>query len=127
MVTNVLFEGIMIQRTAVFGLSLLLTGATAMACSNASLQSALAKDFAKYKTVSVTVDDCVATISGTVNRYSDKMSIQQKARKHDVSSVSNNVVVDAPVVGDADLAARLEQKLRRRPSQDVSGPFTVTA
>jgi osmotically-inducible protein OsmY len=117
----------MIQRTAIFGLSLILTGATAMACSNATLQAALSKDFAKYKTVSVTVDDCVATINGTVTRYTDKVTIDHTARKHGVSSVSNNVVVNAPVVADADLAARLEQKLRRRAKQDISGAFTVTA
>ena len=99
-----------------------------MACPNATLQAALSKDFAKYKTVSVAVDDCVATISGTVNRYNDKMAIQQKARKQSgITSVSMKVVVNAPIVEDADLAARLEQKLRRRARQDVSGAFTVTA
>jgi len=117
----------MIQRTAVFGLLLILAGATAMACSNADLRAGLTKDLAKYKTVRVAVDDCTATISGSVPRYSDWLSIQHKASKHGVTSVSMKVLVNAPVVDDAVLAARLEQKLRHRPSQDISGGFTVTA
>ena len=104
-----------------------MTGATAMACSNAELQADLTKDFAKYKTIRVAVDDCTATIRGSVTKYSDWLTIQHKASKHGVTSVSMKVMVNAPVVEDAVLAARLEQKLRHRPGQDISGRFTVTA
>jgi osmotically-inducible protein OsmY len=121
-------QGMLIRNAALFGLSLLLASATAMACSNADLQAALSKDFAKYKQVSVVVDDCSATITGKVELFSDIATIHQKAvKRHGIVLVAMSVVVDAPPMADADLVLRLQQKLRRRARADATSPFAVTS
>lgn len=115
------------RQLALFSVGLVLSGATAMACSDASLQASLTKDLASYKNIRVTVTNCVANIDGTVELYSDWMAINRKSGKRGATSVAMNVVVDTPVVEDADLASRVEQKLRRRTKRDITGSITASS
>ena len=97
-----------------FGFTLLLA-ATAMACvapTNDAVKSALAKDLAKYPGVVVSVDDCVATLTGQVDRFTDKQTAARKARRYGaITSVVNKISVGGPSVADNELAAKLARKL----------------
>src|SRR6266404_2232394 len=82
----------------------LLSASSVWACvgpTNAAIQAALNKDVSKYKTVSVTVDDCVAVFSGQVEKLSEKLAIARRAKRYDaLTAVSNRIVVAVPVVDD---------------------------
>jgi osmotically-inducible protein OsmY len=121
----------MIRKTVLFGLSVILAGATAMACTgsaNVSVQAALSKDLAKHKNVIVEVDDCVATLTGEVDSYKDKLEIERQARKHhELTSVYVKVTVGGPIVDDAKLleAVTWELKNDRNTKGDIFGAFSV--
>jgi len=97
-----------------FGMTLLLASA-AMACvvpTNDAVKGALSKDLAKYPGVMVSVDDCVATLTGQVGRFPDKQSAEKKAKHYGaISSVVNKISVAGPVVADNELASKLARKL----------------
>ena len=98
-----------------FSLTFLLAAATAFACApptNDAIQASLSKDLAKYPGVSVKVDDCMATLSGSVDRYTDKLAAYHKAHSFGaLTGVVNNIVVTGPVVPDEELAKKLARAL----------------
>jgi osmotically-inducible protein OsmY len=98
------------------GFALLLCASAAFACvgpTNAAIESSLTRDLAKYKTVSVNVDDCVAVLSGQVDRLSDKLPASKRAYKYDaLTMVVNHIAVVTPVVDDQTLVKDITRKLR---------------
>ena len=87
-----------------------------------AVQAALGKDLAKYPAVAVKVEDNVATLSGTVAKFTDKQSAERKAKSYGaVRRVANLITVDGPRVDDAELA----QKLARSLSYDRSSQGNV--
>jgi len=89
--------------------------ASAMACvapTNEAIRGSLTKDLAKYPGVTVSVDDCVATLSGTVDRLPDKLAAGRKAKSYGaVTNVVNKIGVGGIVVADNELATKLAKKL----------------
>jgi hyperosmotically inducible periplasmic protein len=114
------------------GLSFLLSATMAFACAaptNEAVRASLAKDLAKYPGVTVKVDDCMATLSGTVDRYTDKMSAAHKARSYGaLSSIVNNINVGGSTVPDDQLASKLTKSLAydRTMMGNVFDWFTVS-
>ena len=120
----------MFHKSLVF--AVLFSAGSVWACvgpTNAAIQSALNKDVAKYKTVSVTVDDCVAVLNGQVEKLSDKLAIARRARRYDaLTAVSNRIVVAVPIVDDLTLVNHVSQELRH--DRDRTGgmlSFAVSA
>ena len=115
-----------------FGLTLFLA-VSAMACvapTNDAVKTGLTKDLAKYPGVSASVDDCVVTLTGQVDRFPDKQSAEKKARHYGaVSSVVNKINVAGPVVPDNELAAKLARKLAydRTMQGNIFDWFTVAS
>ena len=122
----------MIRKTVLFGLSVMLAGATAMACTgpaNLAIQAALSKELVvKHKNVSVEVDDCVATLTGEVESYKDKLDLERQARKYrELTSVYMRVTIGGPLVDDAKLAEAVTWELKhdRNTKGDIFGEFFV--
>src|SRR5947209_3040229 len=113
------------------GLAIVLYAGSAWACSRPSnlIEAALSKDLSKYKNISATVDDCVAVLTGQVDKLSEKMAIGRKAAKVDgVTSVANNIEVNVPVVDDDTLAANIGRSLWRDRERNFNLPaFLVSA
>ena len=97
------------------GLAVLFCASSVWACSgptNAAIAGALTKDLSKYKTVTFTVDDCVAVLSGQVDRLSDKLAVERKARKYGaLNAVVNHIAVQTPVISDDTLVQHISQTL----------------
>src|SRR5258708_801460 len=114
-----------------FGTSLILASTMAFACSaptNDAVKGALSKDLAKYPGITVAVDDCVATLNGTVDRFTDKQSAERKARHYGaLTSVVNRIGVGGPNVPDQELAKKLATELAydRTSQGNVFDWFTV--
>ena len=67
----------------------------------------------RFHKIDVQVGDRIASLSGTVDLYIDKMDAEKKARNADgVSGVRNEIVVDGKNVSDAQLRETLADKLR---------------
>ncbi len=98
-----------------FGFTTLFAASAALACvgpTNDAVKGALSKDLAKYPGISVSVDDCVATLSGQVNRLPDKLAAYRKAKGYGaITNVVNNVSVAGPMVPDAELSTKLAKEL----------------
>jgi len=103
------------NRVAYFALFSVLGAGSVMACvapTNEAIKAGLTKDLAKYPGVSASVDDCVVTLTGQVNRFPDKQSAGKKARNYGaVSSVVNKISIAGPVVPDQELAAHTAKSL----------------
>jgi osmotically-inducible protein OsmY len=95
----------------------LLCASSVWACSgptNTAIAGALTKDLSKYKTVTVVVDDCVAVLSGQVERLSDKLTVARKAHKYEaLDSVVNHIAVVTPMVDDQTLVQDVSRVLWR--------------
>jgi osmotically-inducible protein OsmY len=66
--------------------------------------AALRKDVAKYKNITVSVDDCIVQLNGQVDRLSDAWDIERKFHKSPwASGVVNYLSVVGPVVDDGKL------------------------
>lgn len=106
-----------------------LSATSVWACSNPKIENALSKDLSKYKTINVTVDDCVATLNGQVDRLSDKMTAARKAHKYgDLTAVIDNIQVVSPVVEDDKLADEVAHLLLRDRARNFNlVSFAVTA
>jgi len=80
-----------------------------------AVQTALQQELSKSKKltdVQVTVEDRVATLSGSVESYLDKVSAEKKARKYAaLTKVVNRVEVGGATVADRQLAEKLARKL----------------
>ena len=88
------------------------------AATDASQDSAAASDAAarlnkkQYRNVKVTVDNGIATLSGTVDLYEYKADADKQAHKaKGVSAVRNDIEVGGPNVSDRELQAKLGEKL----------------
>lgn len=100
----------------------LTTAVWASTPTDLAVQAALGKDLAKYSGVTVKVEDNVATLSGTVARYTDKQSAERKAKSYGaVRRVVNLLAVNGARVPDAELT----QKLARELSYDRSNQGNV--
>jgi hyperosmotically inducible protein len=109
-------EDLMTRRGLVsFSLTLFLSTAIAFACApptNDEAQARLAKDLAKYPGITVKVDDCMATLSGTVDRYTDKLAAYHKAHSFGaLAGVVNNITVAGTTVPDEELSKKLTRAL----------------
>jgi osmotically-inducible protein OsmY len=98
-----------------FSAALFLSAAMAFACAaptSDAVQAQLAKDLAKYPGVIVKVDDCTATLSGSVDRYTDKLAAARKAHSFGaLAGVVNNISVAGTVVPDEELTKKLTRAL----------------
>jgi hyperosmotically inducible protein len=66
----------------------------------------------QYKNVTVSVDNGIATLSGTVDRYEYKADADKTVHKaKGVTAVRNDIHVAGPEVSDAELQAKLGEKL----------------
>ena len=69
-------------------------------------------DKTRFKDVKVTVDNGIATLSGTVSLYEYKAEAERRVRKaKGVSAVRNQIEVAGPSVSDNELKAKLTEKL----------------
>lgn len=113
----------MIRKSLVFSVVLLMTSAAwAATPTDLAVQAALNKDLAKYPSVTAKVEDRIATLTGTVERFTDKQKAERKAKSYGaVSRVTNLITVDGVRVADAELL----QKLARSLSYDRSNQGNV--
>jgi osmotically-inducible protein OsmY len=66
----------------------------------------------QFKDVKVTVENGVATLTGTVAVYEDKVDADKRIHKvKGVSAVRNDIEVAGPAVSDEELKAKLGEKL----------------
>jgi osmotically-inducible protein OsmY len=89
-------------------------GARAFAADdNSAASDAQSKlDKPQFKNVKVTVENGVATMSGTVALYEYKVDADKRVHKiKGVSAVRNDIEVAGPTVSDAELKAKLVEKL----------------
>ena len=111
----------------------LLSASVAFACAaptNDAVKAALSKDLSKYPGITVKVEDCVATLSGAVDRYTDKQSAGRKARSYGaLNKVVNSITVGGPSVADDELANKLARSLAydRSMQGNVFDWFTVSS
>lgn len=67
----------------------------------------------RFKNIQAQTDDSIVTLTGTVERYTDKLSAEKKLRKQEhVAGVRNDIVVKGKDVPDAELRDQLAKKLR---------------
>jgi hypothetical protein len=86
--------------------------------------AALSKDVAKYKTVTVTVDDCIVQLNGHVGKLSESWDVERKFRKDAWSSgVTNYLTVVTPAVTDQNLRRSVNRMLRFPGNNDLRWPF----
>jgi hyperosmotically inducible periplasmic protein len=88
-------------------------GAAAQATSDPVSSGAAARLSAKqFSNVSVTVENGVATLTGTVDLYQSKMDAAKRVRKaQGITAVSNQIQVAGASVSDSDLQKKLGEKL----------------
>jgi osmotically-inducible protein OsmY len=94
--------------------SLAARSATAVAqqdsAGNSAVQSKLDKP--QFKNVKVSVDNGVATLSGTVDLYEYKMDADKRVHKvKGITGVRNDIEVAGPTVSDQELQNKLVEKL----------------
>jgi len=78
--------------------------------ASSEAQSKLNKS--QFKNVKVSVQDGVATMTGTVDLYEYKVDADKRIHKvKGVSAVRNDIEVAGPTVSDAELKAKLSEKL----------------
>jgi osmotically-inducible protein OsmY len=88
--------------------------------------AALQKDVAKYKSVTVTVDDCIVHLNGQVNRLSDSWDVERKFRTLSwVSGVRNELAVTAPSVEDGKLQKNVVSLISEEGYSDLRAPLSV--
>ena len=69
-------------------------------------------DKSQFKNVKVTVDNGIATLSGTVDLYEYKVDAEKRVHKvKGVTAVRNDIEVAGPTVPDQELQAKLVEKL----------------
>jgi len=69
-------------------------------------------DKKQFRDVKVSVDNALATLTGTVNLYVDKADAEKRVRKaKGVTAVRNLIEVAGPRISDHDLQAKLAEKL----------------
>jgi len=103
----------MIRKSFVFLAVLTLAVASwASTPTDRAVQAALTKDLAKLPAVTAKVEDNIATLSGSVARFTDKQKAERKAKGYGaVRRVVNLITVDGVRVADAELAEKLSRRL----------------
>src|SRR4051812_8619115 len=96
---------------------LLLAAGTAVAQgkNDSEIQEHINKDLQsdKYKNVQANVQDGMVTLTGTVDKYSDREKIEHKAASiHHVNGVRDRIEVAGKRVSDDELRKELSDKLR---------------
>lgn len=88
-------------------------GWAASAPTDQAVQTALQQELSKkFKDVHVRVDDRVATMNGTVDRYLDKLSAEKTAKKYEaLTRVVDRIRVAGPAVPDEQLLSHLSREL----------------
>jgi osmotically-inducible protein OsmY len=113
--------GSLLVLAGVFGLLQMVPAAQACVVPDAA---ALSKDVAKYKTVAVTVDDCIVQLNGHVDRLSQSWDVERKFRKDAWSSgVANYLTVITRTVDDKNLRRSVNRMLRYPGNNDLRSPF----
>lgn len=113
--------GRLLILAGVFGSAQALAAAPACVVPDAA---ALSKDVAKYKTITVTVDDCIVQLNGSVGRLSQSWDVERKFRKDAWSSgVANYLTVVTPTVNDNNLRRSVNRMLRYPGNNDLRSPF----
>lgn len=90
------------------------SGATALAQTDNPLASEAAARLNKkqYHDVKVTVENGIATLTGTVDLYEYKADAEKRVRKSKgVTAVRNMIEVSGPTISDKELLAKLSEKL----------------
>src|SRR6266568_1555599 len=89
------------------------TGGAALAQQDGSGNEAAAKlNHSRFKDVKVTVENGIATLSGTVSLYEYKADAEKRVRKvKGINAVRNQIEVGGPAVSDNELKAKLAEKL----------------
>jgi hyperosmotically inducible periplasmic protein len=86
--------------------------ASAQATDTAAGSAAARLDKKQYRDVKVSVDNGIATLTGTVNLYVDKADAEKRVRKaKGVTAVRNLIEVAGTRISDSDLQAKLAEKL----------------
>jgi osmotically-inducible protein OsmY len=91
-----------------------ISGATAVAEQDSPAATAAAARLNKsqFKDVRVSVDNGIATLTGTVNLYEHKADAEKRVHKvKGVEAVRNLIEVGGPTVPDSELQAKLAEKL----------------
>ena len=115
------FLGRVLVLAGVLGFVHMLPAAQACVVPDAA---ALSKDVAKYKTITVTVDDCIVQLHGHVGRLSQSWDVERKFRKDSWSSgVANYLTVVTPTVNDNNLRRSVNRMLRYPGNNDPRSPF----
>jgi osmotically-inducible protein OsmY len=87
---------------------------------------ALRKDVAKYKNITVTVDDCIVQLNGQVNRLSDAWDVERKFRNFPwAAGVTNYLSVAGPVVDDAKLRRNVVGMINEEGYSDLRSPLGI--
>jgi osmotically-inducible protein OsmY len=87
---------------------------------------ALRKDVAKYKNITVTVDDCIVQLNGQVNRLSDAWDVERKFRKYPwAGGVANYLSVAAPAVDDNKLRKNVVAMVNDEGYSDLRSPMGI--
>jgi osmotically-inducible protein OsmY len=88
------------------------SGATAQAESTVSSEVAARLDKKQYRNVQVSVEQGIATLTGSVDLYEYKADAEKRVRKaKGVTAVRNLIEVAGPSVPDRELQAKLQEKL----------------
>ncbi|MGB7352255.1 MAG: BON domain-containing protein [Acidobacteriaceae bacterium] len=94
------------KKTVLFLLAAALAVPAALAQND--VQASAQKAVSHFKNVQVSVDNGVATLTGTVNLYADKMRADQKIRHvHGVQAIRDEIQVAGPEISDQQLQAKL--------------------
>ena len=87
-------------------------GPQAQATNSAASDAAARLNKKQYKNVTVSVENGIATLSGTVDLYEYKADAEKSVHKaRSVTAVRNMIEVAGPTVSDAELQAKLAEKL----------------
>jgi hypothetical protein len=115
------FLGRVLVLAGILGLVQMVPAAQACVVPDAA---ALSKDVAKYKTVTVTVDDCIVQLNGHVGKLSESWDVERKFRKDAwASGVTNYLTVVTPAVTDQSLRRSVRRMLRYPGNNDLRSPF----
>ena len=86
--------------------------ATAQSDTSASANAASRLDKKQYANVKATVDNGIATLTGSVDLYEYKADAEKRVRKaKGVTAVRNLIEVAGPTIPDQELQAKLAEKL----------------
>jgi osmotically-inducible protein OsmY len=111
-----------IALAGVIGLVSMRVAAQCAAPSAAQLQ----KDVAQYKAITVTVDDCVVQLNGSVERLKDAWDVEQKFRARPwAARVVNYLSIVGPMVDDGKLRKDVAAMVNFGDYSDLRAPLGI--